>query len=346
MNSKKRVGVAISGGVDSSTTAYLLLKEGYEVVGITGKMFDSASSDEIIRNSKEVCDKLGIEHHTIDLTEKFNKKIIKYFEESYKNGETPNPCIVCNKFIKWGDIFDYAINELNCDFYATGHYANIKEGKLTHANNIAKDQTYYLFELSPYNLSKTIFPLGKFESKDEIRELANIANLPSKSSKDSQDICFITPPDSVKKYLLRTFEKKFGDFIHIKTGKKLGCHDGFYQFTIGQRKGIGIAYSEPLYVIKIDAEKNIVYVGEKEHLFSNTLEIRDVNFQQEEFRNKEFKGMAKIRYNTTAKPCTVISEENTAKIIFNEDVSGITKGQACVVYDETDNFIILGGWIK
>lgn len=347
MSLNKKVAVAMSGGVDSSVAAIILKEQGYEVFGVTGIM---QKDQDVSDKALAVCKSLGIKHYAIDLTEDFDKHVIKYFENSYAQGTTPNPCVACNKNIKWGKLFEIATQELGADLYATGHYATlIKEEnkfKLKRAKDEKKDQLYMIFELTQEQLSKTLFPVGDL-SKEEVRNLAQKHNIPSKDSKDSQDICFIPPPDSTKKYLLRTFKENKGDFIDIETDKKLGEHNGFYQYTIGQRKGIGIASTKALYVIKTDAQKNIVYIGGKENLFNKDLLIENVNWQQIEFSSKEeFIAMVKIRYNTTAKKAKVIPKDNSARIVFDEEVSAIAPGQAAVIYDKENTFLIGGGWIQ
>ena len=200
----KKVAVALSGGVDRAVTALLLQEQGYDVVGITGKMTCSNESEEVVKNAKKVAEKLGIDFFEVDVTRQFDEKVVKYFENSYINGKTPNPCIMCNKYIKWGELFDYAINTLKADYVATGHYANIKEEngvyKLYPASDEHKDQLYFLFALSQEHLKRTLFPLSKYK-KDEVRKLAIGYDLPPKSAKESQDICFIKPPMTTKKYL-------------------------------------------------------------------------------------------------------------------------------------------------
>ena len=346
-NKKKIAAVALSGGVDSSVTAMILQQRGYEVIGITGKMVNTPAADKICENAKNVADKLGIKHYTLDVCDKFQKYVIDYFENSYKKGRTPNPCIVCNQFIKWGEIFNYAINTLGADVFATGHYADIRniDGvyKLYPAKDEHKDQLYFLYRLGQKELSKTIFPLYEYE-KAQVRQLAYDFDLPPKSSKESQDICFIQKPDTTKKYLIDKLGETSGDFIELSTGKNLGTHSGHYQYTIGQRKGIGIAAPYPLYVIDIDADKNIVYLGKKEDDYRNKLVIEDLNFSYP-ITETEFDAMVKIRYNMQAKKAKVKILQDQAEIEFYEPINSITAGQSGVIYDIQDGHLIGGGYI-
>ncbi|MBR2430877.1 tRNA 2-thiouridine(34) synthase MnmA [bacterium] len=342
-----KVAVALSGGIDSAVVAALLLENGYQVVGITGKMFCDANSEEIVSNAKCVADKLGIEHFVLDLSKEFEKNVINYFENSYKLGETPNPCVMCNKHIKWGFLLDYAINVLKADFFATGHYANIKceDGvyKLYPALDEEKDQLYFLFQLSQDQLSKTVFPLSGYK-KSEVREFAEKYNLPSKSSKESQDICFIKPPMTTKKYLNEVFANCKGFFVEKNTEKILGTHDGYWQYTIGQRKGIGIAAPKPLYVLDIDAVSNTVYVGYKDDLKAKYLSLKNVVWCSSLTQDK-FEALVKVRYNMKAVRAVVHCGE-IVEIIFKEEVLGITPGQACVIYELETGALIGGGFIE
>lgn len=337
----------MSGGLDSSVVALLLKQQGYNVIGVTGKMLDTPCTVEVCNRAKAVADKLGIEHHVIDMTEIFQKEVVEYFENAYQAGKTPNPCIQCNKFIKWGKLFDIAMSKFEADIFATGHYAQIKKidgiAKLYPAKDTKKDQLYFLYKLPQEVLQKTVFPLYEY-TKDQVRELAYKYDLPPKSSKESQDICFIQKPYTTKKYLLDKFGELKGDFIEKSTGKIIGKHNGFYQYTIGQRKGIGIAYPYPLYVLEIDAKNNIVYLGKEEENYSQELVIKDLNLSYPIIQ-QEFQAMVKIRYNMGAVPAKVILENSSTKVLFETPVNSVTSGQACVFYDIDDGHLIGGGEI-
>lgn len=345
--SKKKAVVAMSGGLDSSVVALLLKQKGYEVIGLTGKMFNSPASETIINNAKQVAKALEIEHYVYDASETFNEKVIQNFLNCYKNAQTPNPCILCNKYVKWGELFNFAIKELKADFFATGHYANIIENnsiyKLYPANDEHKDQLYFLYRLDQEVLSKTLFPLSKYK-KSEVRELAQKYNLPSKSSKESQDICFIQKPMTTKKYLLEHLSAKKGDFIEYETGKKLGEHEGYFQYTIGQRKGIGIAYPYPLYVLGSDAGKNIVYIGKEELSHHTTVKAKDINLSIP-IKEQEFDALVKIRYNMPSQKAKVKIKGNEILAEFYEKVTSVTPGQSLVIYDCEEGYLIGGGTI-
>lgn len=343
----KRIAVALSGGVDSSVTAFLLKEGGYDVIGITAKTSNSPEANLIVNNAKLTADKLEIPFYELDVSEVFQKNVIDYFEQTYAEGKTPNPCIMCNKYMKWGVLFDFAINNLNADSIATGHYAKIKIDsgvfKLYPAMDEEKDQLYFLFTLGQNQLAKTLFPLADLK-KSYVKHIAIENNLPCKSSKESQDICFIRPPLTTKKYLNNLFKEKQGVFIEKSTGKILGKHNGFWQYTIGQRKGIGLAAPEALYVIDIDAENNIVYVGYHDMLFSDKILIKNMYFSYA-VEKKNFNALVKIRYNMKPVLAAVSISENNIAIHFNEPVSAVAKGQACVLYDENDGHLIGGGFI-
>ena len=343
----KKAIVAMSGGLDSSVVALLLKQQGYEVIGVTGKMLDTPCTIEVCNNAKAVADKLEIEHHVIDMTDIFQKEVVEYFENSYCSGKTPNPCIQCNKFVKWGKLFDITMAKFGADIFATGHYAQIKDingvTKLYPAKDTKKDQLYFLYRLPQEVLKKTVFPLYEY-TKDQVRELAYKYDLPPKSSKESQDICFIQKPYTTKKYLLDKFGTLKGNFVEKSTGKIIGKHDGFYQYTIGQRKGIGIAYPYPLYVLDIDANTNTVYLGKEDENYSNELLIKDLNLSYP-IAEQEFQALVKIRYNMGAVPAKVILESDKTRVLFDTPVNSVTSGQACVFYTLADGHLIGGGEI-
>lgn len=347
MEKQKTVVVAMSGGVDSSVTALLLQQQGYKVIGLTGKMTDTTSANTVVQNAKRVADMLGIELIVFNTIDRFQEKVIDYFVNSYKLGKTPNPCIMCNQYVKWGILFDYATEILDADYFATGHYADIRniDGfyKLYPAKDEHKDQLYFLYRLNQKHLSKTLFPLYHYE-KAQVKQIAKDFNLPPKDSKESQDICFIQKPVTTKSFLIDKFGVKKGDFIDILTGKKWGEHEGAYRYTIGQRKGIGIAAPYPLYVIDIDAQKNIVYLGREDDNYRKTLKVVDLNWSYP-IQKREFDAWVKIRYNMPYQKAHVSVFDDFVDIEFFEPVNSVTNGQSCVIYDLNDKHLIGGGFI-
>lgn len=347
MEKQKTVVVAMSGGVDSSVTALLLQQQGYKVIGLTGKMTDTTSANTVVQNAKRVADMLGIELIVFNTIDRFQEKVIDYFVNSYKLGKTPNPCIMCNQYVKWGILFDYATEILDADYFATGHYADIRniDGfyKLYPAKDEHKDQLYFLYRLNQKHLYKTLFPLYHYE-KAQVKQIAKDFNLPPKDSKESQDICFIQKPVTTKSFLIDKFGIKKGDFIDVLTGKKWGEHEGAYRYTIGQRKGIGIAAPYPLYVIDIDAQKNIVYLGREDDNYRKTLKVVDLNWSYP-IQKREFDAWVKIRYNMPHQKAHVSVFDDFVDIEFFEPVNSVTNGQSCVIYDLNDKHLIGGGFI-
>ena len=339
----------MSGGVDSTVAAVLLAEKGYETVGITGIMHEKMREEA--KNASEACKFIGIEHHTVDLRDEFSKTVVKYFESSYKQGLTPNPCAYCNRLIKWGRLAEYAFEKLEADFFATGHYARIMEKNgsyiLYKGEDLKKDQSYMLFALSRQQLSKTMFPLGNYK-KTEIRQVAQNYKLNAANKKESQDVCFIYPPETTQTYLIDKFGEQEGEIVDYETGKIVGSHKGSYNFTIGQRKGIGVSASAPLYVVRADTEKNLVFVGFKELLYRQKFEVENINWQQGGYAEKgEFTAMVRIRYNSAAQEAIIaVTGEDSAQITLKEPKFAITPGQAAVFYDMNNEFIIGGGWIK
>ena len=340
---KKTVGIGISGGVDSAVAAYLLKQEGYEVIGITMKLIDDEKSNTSINDAKNICSILDIAHYVIDLQEEFKKTVINNFIDSYKNATTPNPCVVCNKYFKFGLFFDKA-KELGCDYIATGHYAKIKDNRLYMADVLEKDQSYFLYGIPKGILKHVLFPLQGYSNKDEIRKIAEEANLPVSSKKDSQEICFI-PNDDYKTFLDNNDVIQTPGDIGLEDGTVLGRHNGLINYTIGQRKGLNIGYSEPLYVIRLDKENNKVIVGSNDDLFSNNLIANNINLLVDK---KELEDIvyAKVRSRGKLRKCNIeFLNNDEIKVNFLEEERAITKGQSVVFYNE-EGCCLGGGIIK
>lgn len=345
----KRVVVGMSGGVDSSVAALLLKKQGYDVVGVTALMFDGPAAHNAIASAKEVCKSINIPHDVIDVRSSFQKYVIDYLKQEYKNGLTPNPCAMCNKHIKWGYFLEMAMKKHDAHYIATGHYAKIinsnGEYRLIQAKDEKKDQIYTLFTIKPERLSQILFPIADL-TKEEIRSIAEENNLKCAKSKESQDVCFISPPETIQSYLIETIGKKAGAIINIETNKIVGVHDGYYNFTLGQRKGIKVAASTPLHVVWIDASKNTVYVGPKSLTYSKNLKVTDINWLQPNYKGVSFHGLVKVRYNSRPVEAEIVSEGNdTVLVKLEKEQHAITPGQFAVFYHPEDRSIIGGGCI-
>lgn len=336
----EKVLLGMSGGVDSSTAAILLKQQGYEVVGATMVLFDNEDDTNSLTDAKKVCDSLGIKHYIIDLKEDFKKRVIDNFIECYKNGTTPNPCVECNKYLKFDALYKKAL-ELDCTYLATGHYARIENGYLKKAKELSKDQSYFLYGIKKEVLNHLIFPLEKYTSKEEIRKIAKDYNLDIASKKDSQEICFIKDNNYVNFLTNNNVPSKEGNFID-KNNNTLGRHQGIIHYTVGQRKGLGISYKYPLYVTSINKDNNTITLSTEEDLYSNELIITKVNLLVDTLPEDV---MAKIRYRSKdAKAKVSFLANGDLKLTFDNPQKSITKGQSVVMYQ--DDICLGGGIIK
>lgn len=327
-NNMSKVLIGMSGGVDSSVAAALLNKNGYDVTGVTLRLTDGDTG--FIDDARAVAEKIGIPFQILDFRDKFKTYVEEAFVAEFKAGRTPNPCVICNKMIKFGALFDYA-QDTGFDYVATGHYARIEchNGvySLYKAESPEKDQTYFLYALSQEKLSKILMPLGGFD-KDYVRQLACEFDLPVWKKKDSQDICFI--PDGDKNaYLKKFLADAPGDFLDTQ-GNVIGKHTGIFNYTYGQRKGLG-AFGKPMFVLSINPNDNSIVLGVSGQEFSESFHIDDVNLMVD--LGDEFNCTCKVRYSASDLPCTVQKEKDMYKVTLLSPARSITPGQACVFYE-------------
>ena len=347
----KKVVIGLSGGVDSSVAALLLKKQGYEVIGATMQTWKEGDIDNreasVIEDARRVADALGIEHHVIPFYDTFKCHVMDYFVDEYLHGRTPNPCVVCNRHVKWEAMLQYA-NSIGAEYIATGHYARIDQlenGRYSvkRAATAAKDQTYALYGLTQEQLSHTIMPVGQFE-KNQIRQMADEAGIPVAHKQDSQDICFI-PDGDYASFIKKETGEEFapGNFVDIE-GNILGQHKGIIHYTIGQRKGLNISLGRPAFVLEIRPETNEVVLGENEELFTHTVRANHLNFMAVEDIEGEVKAFGKIRYNHKGDNCTVRKiGDDMIECTFEVPVRAVTPGQALVLYQ--GDYVLGGGII-
>lgn len=343
----KRVMIGMSGGVDSSVAAFLLKNEGYEVIGATLELFAGSSCCNIDTyiDAKNVCNQLGIPHFTFNYKDEFREHVINDFISCYANCKTPNPCIECNKYMKFGFMYEKA-KELGCNYIATGHYAKTeyseKYGRwvLKKSKSLKKDQSYVLWNIPKELIEHVLFPLADYEEKEEIRKIARDNNLKVANKPDSEDICFV-PDGNYKKFLENNsdIKPKEGNIVDTK-GKILGKHTGLYNYTIGQRKGLGISNPVPLFVVGFNSGKNEVIVGEEKELYKSEIEVDEINLILVDEIKDWMDVEVKTRYSSKVAKAKIKQEDNKIKVKFEEPQRAVTPGQSAVFYIDD---IVLGG---
>ena len=353
MSKKREIVVGMSGGVDSTVAVYLLQQEGYKVLGVTLQLADNFLHDkskqaQVIQRAKNVCDRFGIEHLVVDQTQQFYRCVVNYFADAYFNGSTPNPCVQCNFHLKWDALLKIA-NERGIEKIATGHYAKIqKDGDhyaLLKGIDMNKDQSYFLWRLTQAQLARTVFPLGDIK-KSEIKAIAEKLGLPQSNQAESQDVCFI-PDNDYKSFLKKYFPERLnkimpGNFVDME-GTIIGQHQGYYQFTIGQRKGLGIAMGEPVYVREIIPASNTVVIGRHMDMEDLGCTIADMNWLDGSMPKEACEVLVKVRYRNKGVHARMEPLKNDqCHLIFTETVTAVTPGQSAVLYNGEK---VLGGGV-